>query len=71
MNPLFAGIPLSALLWAALGKEAAKAPVTKARRPVPAAPHPRPVPAPLLSCQETASGAMTAVEAPVAPAKRP
>ena len=38
MNPLFAGIPLSTLLRAALGKEAAKAPVTKARRPVPAAP---------------------------------
>ncbi|XP_057410814.1 lymphocyte antigen 6 complex locus protein G6d isoform X1 [Balaenoptera acutorostrata] len=38
MNPLFAGIPLSTLLRAALGKEAAKAPVTKARHPVPAAP---------------------------------
>ena len=36
MNPLFAGILLSTLLGAALGKEAAGAPVTQACRPVPA-----------------------------------
>lgn len=38
MNPLFAGILLGTLLGAALGKEAPGAPVTEARRPVPATP---------------------------------
>lgn len=69
MNPLFAGILLGTLLGAALGKEAPGAPVTEAHRPVPATPRAS-GPAPLLSHQETACGAMTAVEAPAAPAKK-
>lgn len=68
MNPLFAGILLGTLLGLPWVRRHQRAP--SCRKPFALCQPPRASgPAPLLSHQETACGAMTAVEAPAAPAK--